>query len=63
VTAVELGVRPVGNGTLHFVEVRTAHRRYRISPAYGAGAARIRFGRDLLAAAGARGIAVTDGWR
>ena len=63
VTAVDLGVRPMGNGTLHYVEVGTAHGRHRISPAYGAGAGRVRFGRDLLAAAEARGIPVSDGWR
>lgn len=60
---ISLVVRGVGLTSLrHLLVVRAAGHRHVITPAWVAGSGQIRFGRELLAAAAARGIAVDDHW-
>lgn len=46
----------------HTVSLRVAGRRHVITPASDGGSGRVEFGRDLAAAATARGIPVVDRW-
>lgn len=62
VSEVVLDARRGFQSVQRFVVVRAGSQRYRVSPADGAGAGRVRFGQELAAAARARGIPATDRW-
>lgn len=49
-------------GVLHQLVVRAGGRDHVVIPAHAAGSGRVAFGRQLLAEAGRRGIAVQDNW-